>query len=184
MAIPASDSSKKLSRLFAALIVIGLILTVFGCFGPYAKEADTAFDAGLSISQLKTTNKNSVNNGYSPVKGLGPLNFFANATFILGIVVVVWFVLLCILYIENPELIYLVLGGVTILFAILAFIFACVVKSSINSVIAEAAEAGAAEAKSWVLGYGAYFLPAGGLLFGGGTLGLAFTTPKVVPLHE
>lgn len=168
-----SETSKKLSRLFAVMIVVGLIMALFGYFGPFEKSAGTSFDSGSSISSLDKDNKSMKAEG-SPMKGFAPLKFFVRATFILGIVTIVWFVLLCVLYIDNPELIYLVIGGLTVLASILSFIFACVVRSYLDSLVPN----------SVVLGYGAIFLPIGGVLLGAGTAGKAFTTPKVVTLHQ
>ena len=169
-----SETSKKLSRLFAVLIVLGLILTVLGFYGSIVKQAGAPLDSGLSLTELGTTNEAMKKEDGSTLKGLGPLKFFAKAAFIFAIVTGVWFMLLCVLFIDNPELIYLVIGGLTILAAIMVFIFSFVVLSNFKG------RPGA----SFVFGYGAIFLPLGGLFLGGGTAGMALTTPKIETLHN
>lgn len=169
-----SETSKKLSRLFAVMIVVGLIMALFGYFGPFVKPTGTSFDSGSTISKLGTINEAMEKDNGSHLKGYAPLKFFVTATFILGIVTIVWFVLLCILYIDNPELIYLVIGALTFIAAVLVFIFSCVVLSNYKTPVATA---------TYKLGYGAIFLPIGGVLLGGGTAGKAFTTPKIEVLH-
>ena len=175
-----SETSKKLSRLFAVMIVVGLIMALFGYFGPFEKSAGTSFDSGSSISSLDKDNKSMKAEG-SPMKGFAPLKFFVRATFILGIVTIVWFVLLCVLYIDNPELIYLVIGGLTVLASILSFIFVLIVLSSYKSY---QTLAGIEDVSVYGLSYGGFCLSIGGLLFGGGTAGMALTTPKVEVLHK
>lgn len=169
-----SETSKKLSRLFAVLIVLGLILTVLGYFGPIVKQSGAAFDKGLSITKLKELNEQRLKDEDPALKGLGGLKVFANVSFILGIVTIVWFVLLCVLFIDNPELIYIVIGGLTVLSAIFVFIFSLVVLSNFKGI----------PNVSYVFGYGGIFLPIGGLLLGGGTAGMALTTPKIEILHQ
>ena len=168
-----SETSKKLSRLFAVLIVLGLILTVLGYFGPIVKQSGAALDSGLSITKLEEKNAERLKNEEPALKGLGALKFFSRVAFILGIVTIVWFVLLCVLFIDNPELIYLVIGGLTVLAAIFVFIFSLVVLSNYKGI----------PNVSYVFGYGGIFLPIGGLLLGGGTAGMALTTPKIEVLH-
>ena len=168
-----SETSKKLSRLFAVLIVLGLILTVLGYFGPIVKQSGAAFDKGLSITKLKELNEQRLKEEDPALKGLGGLKVFANVSFILGIVTIVWFVLLCVLFIDNPELIYIVIGGLTVLSAIFVFIFTFIILSNFKG-----------GAVSYVFGYGGIFLPLGGLLLGGGTAGMALTTPKIEILHQ
>ena len=183
MPIIAPEPSKKLSKLCAFLIVVGLLLAVFGYFGPFVKVAGGSFDSGYSLKSLKTANVNfkEISNGKS-LAGFGALNFFAQATFILGIVTVAWFVLLCVLFIDNPELIYLVIGGLTVLFTILAFIMAFVVAKGMSGPVVLPDES--TMMVNYTIGYGPLFLLFGGLLFGGGTAGKAFATPKTVSLHQ
>ena len=122
---------------------------------------------------------------HSSLKGEGALGFFAKAVFILGIVTLVWFILLCVLYIENPELIYLVIGGLTVLSSLLVFIFTLVLIPSLRAnLTAYYASFGMETEFSVVFAFGGICLPIGGLLFGGGTAGMALTTPKVEVLHK
>ena len=196
MATSVSEKSKKLSRLFAVMIVIGLIAMLAGYFGPTIKLSGASFDSGWNLKALKQLNEDLkaqaateiAENGttaYTSLKGVGALNFFAKAVFILGIVTLVWFILLCVLYIENPELIYIVIGGLTVLSSILAFIFTLVLIPSFKqNLIASYASVGNEFTGSVRFAFGGICLPIGGLLFGGGTAGLALTTPKVEVLHK
>ena len=186
MPIIVPEPSKKLSKLCAFLIVVGLLLAVFGYFGPFVKVAGGSFDSGYSLKTLKSANANfkEISGGKS-LAGYGALNFFAQATFIFGIVTVAWFVLLCVLFIDNPELIYLVIGALTVLFTILAFIMAFVVAGKYyDNFIPYLEEGQQAPTQTMTIGYGPIFLLLGGLLFGGGTAGKAFATPKTVSLHQ
>ena len=196
MATSVSEKSKKLSRLFAVMIVIGLIAMLFGYFGPFITLSGGSFFSGWSLKELKLLNEGLkaqaateiAENGttaYTPLKGEGALGFFAKAVFILGIVTLVWFILLCVLYIENPELIYLVIGGLTVLSSLLVFIFTLVLIPSFKqNLIASYASVGNEFISSVRFALGGICLPIGGLLFGGGTAGLALTTPKVEVLHK
>lgn len=194
MATSVSERSKKLSRLFAFLIVVGMIAMVFGYFGPIIHRSETTFDAGSNVSKLVNEDKEIRKKGAEEIaetgttnktgfKGVGALKFFSTAVFVLGIVTVVWFVLLCVLYIENPELIYLVIGGLTVLASILSFIFVLIVLSSYRKYYGTLP--GVEDVSSlYGLGFGAICLPVGGLLLGCGTAGMALTTPKVEVLHK
>ena len=196
MATSVSEKSKKLSRLFAVMIVIGLIAMLFGYFGPFITLSGGSFDSGWNLKALKQLNKDlkaqaaleieeTGTTAYTSLKGVGALSFFAKAVFILGIVTLVWFILLCVLYIENPELIYIVIGGLTVLSSILAFIFTLVLIPSFKqNLIASYASVGNEFTSSVRFAFGGICLPIGGLLFGGGTAGLALTTPKVEVLHK
>ena len=183
MPIIAPEPSKKLSKLCAFLIVVGLLLAVFGYFGPFVKVAGSNFGSGESLKKLAEANENSKTENGVSITGYGALNFFARATFVLGIVTIAWFVLLCVLFIDNPELIYLVIGGLTVLFTILAFIMAFVVAKN-HVVYARSAETDEQVKQALTIGYGPLFLLIGGLLFGGGTAGMAFAAPKTVSLHQ
>ena len=196
MATSVSEKSKKLSRLFAVMIVIGLIAMVAGYFSPIVTLSGSSADSGWNIKSLKSVDQNckqqaaleieeTGTTAYTSLKGAGALAFFAKAVFVLGIVTLVWFVLLCVLYIENPELIYLAIGGLTVLFSLLTFIFTLVLIPSFKqNLIAEYARRGTEFTSSVVFGLGGICLPIGGLLFGGGTAGMALTTPKVEVLHK
>ncbi len=198
MATTTSEKSKKLSRLFVAMIIIGLVAMLFGYFGPIITLSGNSFDSGWNLKALKLINKEMqaqaateiAENGttaYTSLKGVGALGFFAKAVFILGIVTLVWFILLCVLYIENPELIYLVIGGLTVLSSLLVFIFTLVLIPSFRAnLFASLASVGVEteNVSSVVFGFGGICLPIGGLLFGGGTAGMALTTPKVEVLHK
>ena len=185
MPIIAPEPSKKLSKLCAFLIVVGLLLAVFGYFGPFVKVAGSGFGSGSSLKKLEDINQTMIKEQGSSIRSYGALKFFSRATFVLGIVTLVWFVLLCVLYIENPELIYLVIGGLTVLFSLLTFIFTFVLIPSFKqNLIASLASVGNEFTSSVVFGLGGICLPIGGLLLGGGTAGMALTTPKVEVLHK
>ncbi len=185
MPIIAPEPSKKLSKFCAFLIVVGLLLAVFGYFGPFVKVPGGSFESGFSLKKLASNNETLINEEGRSISGFGALNFFAHATFILGIVTIAWFVLLCVLFIDNPELIYLVIGGLTVLFTILAFIMAFVVAGKYYDNFIPYLEEGAeTPTQTLTIGYGPIFLLIGGLLFGGGTAGMAFATPKTVSLHQ
>lgn len=196
MATTTSEKSKKLSRLFVAMIIIGLVATLFGYFGPLITTSGGSFASGWNLKALKLLNEDLkaqaateiAENGttaYTSLKGVGALNFFAKAVFILGIVTLVWFILLCVLYIENPELIYIVIGGLTVLSSLLTFIFTLVLIPSFKqNLIASYASVGYEITSSVRFALGGICLPIGGLLFGGGTAGMALTTPKVEVLHK
>ena len=182
MPIIAPEPSKKLSKLCAFLIVVGLLLAVFGYFGPFVKVPGGSFESGFSLKKLASNNETLIKEEGRSISGFGALNFFAHATFILGIVTIAWFVLLCVLFIDNPELIYLVIGGLTVLFTILAFIMAFVVAKGMSGPVVLPDES--TMMVNYTIGYGPLFLLFGGLLFGGGTAGKAFATPKTVSLHQ
>ena len=183
MAITIPEPSKKLTRLLAVLIVIGFLLTLFGYFGPFAKASNKGFFSGKSISGgLKELNEKMIKDEGTPLKGYKALKFFAKTTFILMIVTIVWFVLLSVLYIDNPELVYLVIGGLAIIAAVITFIISFSVAKPIVETLAQ--EDGTMLTVTYGIGYGPVSLLLGALLFGGGTAGLAFSTPKAVPLHR
>jgi len=169
----AKDNPKPFSRLFIVMIVVGLVMTIFGYFGSFVKVAGGNFDTGMSLKKLAEADAAQIKAGESSLGGLGALRFFANATFVLTIVVIVWFVVLCIVTIEDPELIHLILGGLVMLAALFTFIFSLVVAKNITDLSAARATA-EQTAPKYALGYGAIFHLIGGLLFGGGVTGLAF----------
>ncbi len=163
MPIIAPEPSKKLSKLCAFLIVVGLLLAVFGYFGPFVKVPGGSFESGFSLKKLASRNETLIKEEGRSISGFGALNFFAHATFIFGIVTIAWFVLLCVLFIDNPELIYLVIGGLTVLFTILAFIMAFVVAKGMSGPVVLPDES--TMMVNYTIGYGPLFLLFGGLLF-------------------
>lgn len=174
MSITIPKPTRSLHRIFTVMIAFGLLFILYGFFfGPIICPKTASIFNGASLSGLKTFDKTPETGGGFPVRFLGPVSFFVTAIFVLAIVWVVWCVILSVLYIDNPELVFFVIGGLMILFGILACIFSAVLTKSFEAAYASAHPYDRMQLK---LGMGPIALLIGGLLFGVGAAGAGLPT--------
>ena len=106
-----------------ALIIAGLVLAIIGMFGNFLKDYPIIGDLDLSdISDLNDTAKKLD----STFEGFAVTNIFAWATFILAIVVTVLFAVAKFLGVKSLNTIVSLVGALTVVAAILVFVFAIV----------------------------------------------------------
>lgn len=108
-----------------AIIIVGLVLAIVGLFGDFVK-ADGAKE-GVGLSSISDYN-DLLKKGDSKVKGFVPTAIFAWATFALAILTACAFVVKF-FGVKLPKNVLLLLGALTALCAILAFIFSIVMAS-------------------------------------------------------
>ena len=164
MSITIPKPTKSLHRLFVTMSVVGILLILYSFFFlPFIRAQGDPVFAGPFLSEVKTINSTPEAAGGFHVQFLAPVNFFVTAILVLMIVWVVWRVALSVLYIDNPELVYFVIGGLVILFAILACIFSSAMAKSVTKAYQNA--------RQFKLGIGPIAILIGGLLFGVGSAG-------------
>ena len=164
MSITIPKPTKSLHRLFVTMSVVGILLILYGFFfGPFIRGQGVSVFTGAILSEVKTINSTPEAAGGVHVQFLAPVNFFVTAILVLMIVWVVWRVALSVLYIDNPELVYFVIGGLVILFAILA----CILSSAMAKSVTKAYQ----NQVQLKLGIGPIAILIGGLLFGVGSAG-------------
>ena len=141
--------------ILCAIIIVGLVLTIVGFVGNFLKVENTAV-------VVKTTSLVKLSDLDKDVDGFTVTNICAWATFILAIVVTVLFAVAKFLGIKELNAIVALAGALTVVAAILVFIFAIVMAGK-NS-----GEAFWGYAKSKVtISAGPILMLAGGLLAGG-----------------
>ena len=123
--------SKKVSfdlktLVLCAVIVVGLVLAIIGFFGNFAK-ADGLLGGTTyyTLSDLKDAN-DAAKNFNTVLEGFAATNVFAWVTFILAIVVTVLFALVKVLGIKGLDMVVALVGCLTVVAAILVFVFALV----------------------------------------------------------
>ena len=123
--------SKKVSfdlktLILCAVIIVGLVLAIIGFFGNFAKVdglfGGTTYD---SLSDLKDLN-DAAKKLDTVLEGFAATNVFAWVTFILAIVVTVLFALVKVLGIKGLDMVVALAGCLTVVAAILVFVFALV----------------------------------------------------------
>ena len=135
------------------IIIVGLVLTIVGFVGNFLKvDGQVAGFGGASAVKLSDLDKD--------FDGFTITNIFAWVTFILAIVVTVLFAVAKFLGIKELNMIVALAGCLTVVAAILVFIFAIVMASK-NS-----AEGSLASLK-YTISAGPILMLAGGLLAGG-----------------
>ena len=143
-----------------ALIIAGLVLAIIGMFGNFLKwDALLGGTTYAKLSDLADLN-DLAKRADSTYEGYAVTNIFAWATFILAIVVTVLFAVAKFLGIKELNMIVALAGCLTVVAAILVFIFAIVMASK-NS-----AEGSLASLK-YTISAGPILMLAGGLLAGG-----------------
>ena len=139
--------------ILCAIIIVGLVLTIVGFVGNFLKaDGQIAGFGGSSTVKLSDLDKD--------FEGFTVTNIFAWVTFILAIVVTVLFAVAKFLGIKELNMIVALAGCLTVVAAILVFIFAIVMASK-NS-----AEGSLASLK-YTISAGPILMLAGGLLAGG-----------------
>ena len=128
-----------------AIILVGLILAIVGLFGDFLKNA--------SLSDISDTNDLRKAVGGDPIKGSIPTIIFAWATFAFAILSTLCFAAVKFLGVKGADKIILLLGVLTVVCAILVFVFTLVMKGDDGK-----------------LGAGSILMLIGGLLVGGGAV--------------
>ena len=141
--------------ILCAIIIVGLVLAIIGFVGNFLKVENTAV-------VVKTTSLVKLSDLDKDVDGFTVTNIFAWVTFILAIVVTVLFAVAKFLGIKDLNMIVALVGCLTVVAAVLVFIFAIVMAGK-NS-----GEAFWGYAKSKVtISAGPILMLVGGLLAGG-----------------
>ncbi len=139
--------------ILCAIIIVGLVLTIVGFVGNFLKaDGQIVGFGGSSTVKLSDLDKD--------FEGFTVTNIFAWVTFILAIVVTVLFAVAKFLGIKELNMIVALAGALTVVAAILVFIFAIVMASKNSS------DAGIASLK-YTISAGPILMLAGGLLAGG-----------------
>ena len=125
-----------------AIILVGLILAIVGLFGDFLKNA--------SLSDISDANDLRKTLGGDPIKGSVPTIIFAWATFALAILVTVCFAVVKFLGVKSLGAAVALLGALTVVCAILVFVFTLVMKGDDGE-----------------LGAGSILMLIGGILAGG-----------------
>ena len=142
--------------ILCAIIIVGLVLTIVGFVGNFIKAEGSVLGASSKPVPYKLSEINKDTEGFAVT------NVFAWVTFILAIVVTVLFAVAKFLGIKELNMIVALAGALTVVAAILVFIFAIVMASK-NS-----GEAfGGALASKVTISAGPILMLAGGLLAGG-----------------
>ena len=112
-----------------ALIIAGLVLAIIGMFGNFLKSETTVLGSKIvsysTLSELADANK-ALKDYDSSYEGFAVTNIFAWATFILAIVVTVLFAVAKFLGVKSLNTIVSLVGALTVVAAILVFVFAIV----------------------------------------------------------
>ena len=141
--------------ILCAIIIVGLVLAIVGFVGNFLKVENTAV-------VVKTTSLVKLSDLDKDVDGFTVTNIFAWVTFILAIVVTVLFAVAKFLGIKDLNMIVALVGCLTVVAAILVFVFALVMAGK-NS-----GEAFLGYAKSKVtISAGPFLMLIGGLFAGG-----------------
>ena len=138
-----------------AIIIVGLVLTIVGFFGNFLKGSGQVVGFGGS-SDVKLSDLDKDFDGFTVT------NIFAWVTFILAIVVTVLFAVAKFLGIKDLNMIVALVGCLTVVAAILVFVFTIVMASK-NSVEA----VGGLASVKYSLSAGPILMLIGGLLAGG-----------------
>ena len=139
--------------ILCAIIIVGLVLTIVGFVGNFLKaDGQIAGFGGASTVKLSDLDKD--------FEGFTVTNIFAWVTFILAIVVTVLFAVAKFLGIKDLNMIVALVGCLTVVAAILVFIFAIVMasKNSGGSALASV---------KYTISAGPILMLLGGLLAGG-----------------
>ena len=152
----SKKSALNLKTLVLCLVIIaGLVLTIVGFFGNFLKGEGQLVGFGGS-SQIKLSDLDKDFDGFTVT------NIFGWVTFILAIVVTVCFAVAKFLGVKGLDMIVSLIGCLTVVAAILVFIFAIVMASK-NS----ASVAGGAASVKYTISAGPIMMLIGGLLAGG-----------------
>ena len=123
--------SKKVSfdlktLILCAVIIVGLVLAIIGFFGNFTKAdgllGGTTYRTLSDLADLNDLAKEMD----SKYEGFAATNIFAWATFILAIVVAVFFAVVKLLGIKGLDMVVALAGCLTVVAAILVFVFALV----------------------------------------------------------
>ena len=141
--------------ILCAIIIVGLVLTIIGFFGNFLKGSGQVVGFGGS-SDIKLSDLDKDFDGFTVT------NIFGWVTFVLAILVTVCFAVAKILGVKGLDMVVALLGCLTVVAAVLVFIFAIVMASK-NS-----AEVGGGLASvKYSISAGPIMMLIGGLLAGG-----------------
>ena len=115
--------------ILCAVIIVGLVLTIIGMFGNFLKSETTVLGSKIvstsTLSDLADANK-TLKEYDSSYEGFAATNIFAWATFILAIVVTVVFAVAKFIGVKGLDMIVSLVGCLTVVAAILVFVFAII----------------------------------------------------------
>ena len=119
--------------ILCAIIIVGLVLAIVGMFGNFLKDCGIWDELDLSeISDLNDLAKKVD----SKFEGFAATNLFAWITFILAIVTLVLFAVAKVLGVKGLDLIVALVGALTVVAAILVFVFAIIMANKHDCKIA------------------------------------------------
>ena len=119
-----------------ALIIAGLVLAIVGMFGNFLK-ADGLFGGKTYSTLADLSDANDLAKKVdSKVEGFAATNLFAWVTFILAIVTVVLFAVVKFLGVKGLDMVLALVGALTVVAAILVFVFALVMANKNDCSIA------------------------------------------------
>ncbi len=111
--------------ILCVVIIAGLVLAIVGMFGNFLK-ADGLFGTTYStLADLSDAN-DLAKKADSKVEGFAATNLFAWVTFILAIVTVVLYAVVKILGVKGLNMVLALVGALTVVAAILVFVFAII----------------------------------------------------------
>lgn len=109
-----------------ALIIVGLVLAIVGMFGNFLK-ADSLLGGKTYLTLADLSDLNDLaKRADSTYEGFAVTNIFAWATFILAIVTVVLFAVVKFLGVKGLDMVLALVGALTVVAAILVFVFAII----------------------------------------------------------
>ena len=119
--------------ILCAIIIVGLVLAIVGMFGNFLKEYGI-WDA-LDLSEISDLN-DLAKKADSKFEGFAATNLFAWVTFVLAIVTVVLFAVVKFLGVKGLDMVLALVGALTVVAAILVFVFALIMANKHDCKIA------------------------------------------------
>ncbi|MBP5610062.1 MAG: hypothetical protein J6X72_01805 [Clostridia bacterium] len=121
-----------------ALIIVGLVLTIIGFFGSFLKwDALLGGTTYAKLSDLADFN-DLAKKADSTYEGYAATNIFAWVTFILAIVITVFFAVVKFLGVKGLDMVLALVGALTVVAAILVFVFTIIMANKHDVSIASA----------------------------------------------
>ena len=115
--------------ILCAIIIVGLVLAIIGMFGNFLKAETTVLGSKIvsysTLSDIADANK-TLKEYDSSYEGFAATNIFAWATFILTIVVTAIFAVAKFIGVKGLDMVVALVGCLTVVAAILVFVFAIV----------------------------------------------------------
>ena len=119
--------------ILCAVIIVGLVLTIVGMFGNFLKDYGI-WDA-LDLSEISDLN-DLAKKADSTFEGFAATNLFAWVTFVLAIVTLVLFAVVKFLGAKGLDMVLALVGALTVVAAILVFVFALIMANKHDCKIA------------------------------------------------